>query len=375
MYLAPSLFRRSCVFVLFLSSLTITSAHIKRGSTTAACAARTTPTPTKPTTTPPPKTTQSKLSCELHFQDPDQGIDQAYCVCDGSKTLSPLSVPPTGQQSDSCAYTAIPSTAAETVTTLKETYSSNCKVCTQIQMNQPTCTMQKGCTPTSAVASVTAGSSPVHVGTLTGTVLYTSISSALEQLCPPVTQTKSPTVCATGSVTIGDIVYVSEDNLQNDGELVVKVEASSYNLTSLRDAMIKSAALTAQKASLSSSNCYNQTYEVMQAKRDLPLLSFGSKLRGRDHPYLTESQQVLCNSVSFAAVNYYSQYWRVEPQPGASDFIFANWNFQVAPGGDFLCNFLDGLIEGLAVIQPEFTVEGTELGDAINAICGDVENP
>lgn len=82
--------------------------------------------------------------------------------------------------------------------------------------------------PTGAEITFQAGSSPVHVGTLTGTALYTSVSSALEKLCPPVSQTKNPTACETGSVVVHDIEYISDDSLDTDGELVVKVAASSY---------------------------------------------------------------------------------------------------------------------------------------------------
>jgi hypothetical protein len=162
-----------------------------------------------------------------------------------------------------------------------------------------------------AIASVTAGSSPVHVGTLTGTALYTSISSALDVLCPPVTQTTSSTVCATTGVVIGNIPYVENNSLLTDGELTVKVEASSYNVTSLRDAMINSAALTAQKASISTSSCYNKSYNVESFKRrqSFPLLSFGPRasLSERDHPHPDPVEEMqFCNSVSFAAINYYS---------------------------------------------------------------------
>ncbi|MAD83313.1 MAG: hypothetical protein CL912_25730 [Deltaproteobacteria bacterium] len=50
------------------------------------------------------------ISCDLHEQDSDQGILKPFCLCDNSVTLTPLSVPATGHQSDSCAYTAIPGT-------------------------------------------------------------------------------------------------------------------------------------------------------------------------------------------------------------------------------------------------------------------------
>lgn len=327
-------------------------------------------------TTPASITPKPTISCELHNEDPDQGINQAFCLCDGSKTLSPLPVAKTGHQSDSCAYTAIPSTAVEVVTTLKETYTSNCQVCTQIQLNAPTCTSQPGCYPTVAVANVTAGSSPVHVGTLTGTKLYSSVSSALNKICPPVTQTTSATACETDGVSIKNIPYVADNSLETDGVLTIKVQVSSYNVTSLRDAMINSAALTAQKSTENMKNCYNQTYETLMRKRDLPLLSFGPRqlwgLAERDRPVLEPEKIELCNAASFAAVNYFNPWWREAPQPGATDFIYADFSFHIGPGGEFVCEFLADLAEGLAVIAPEFTAEDVALGEEIRAICEDL---
>ncbi|KIX06948.1 uncharacterized protein Z518_04924 [Rhinocladiella mackenziei CBS 650.93] len=208
----------------------------------------------------------SKPSCVLHEQDPDQGITQAFCLCDSTATLSRLSAASTGGPSDSCAYTTIPATAKEAVTTFTSTYTKNCQGCTQVGFNAPSCTTVPQCTPTSAEVTVQAGSSPVHVGTLTGTALHTSVSSALEKLCPSVTQAMSSTACETGSVTIPNTDFVSDESLDSDGELVIKAAASSYNSTALRDAMIKSA----QKGSKQPSSCYNQSYTVMGRQDPMP---------------------------------------------------------------------------------------------------------
>jgi len=102
-------------------------------------------------------------------------------------------------------------------------------------------------------ASVEVGKIQQNVGTLTGTALYTSISSALDKICP--TATGETVQCSTDTVSISGIDYIQSDGTLGEGELVVSVQASSYNETKLRDAMIKSAALTA-KASANSTNCY-----------------------------------------------------------------------------------------------------------------------
>ncbi|KAJ8123626.1 hypothetical protein ONZ43_g473 [Nemania bipapillata] len=122
-----------------------------------------TPTPTsllQTTLSTPVPTTSSQssmitpapsLSCELHNEDPDQGINQAFCLCNDSITLSPL--PATAAQSESCAYTTIPvTTAFETVTRATMTWTSNCSACTLVGgiADSATCTRVSGCTPTAA---------------------------------------------------------------------------------------------------------------------------------------------------------------------------------------------------------------------------------
>ncbi|KIW91231.1 uncharacterized protein Z519_08127 [Cladophialophora bantiana CBS 173.52] len=265
--------------------------------------------PASSITSPP---AMPKPSCILHEQDPDQGITQAFCLCDGTATLSPLYVPATGHQSDSCAYTTIPVTAKESVTTFASAYTKNCQGCTLVGFNAPSCTTVLQCTPTSAEVTVQAGSSLVHIGTLTGTALYTSISSALEK---------------------NSVQYVSAGSLDSNGELVIKVAASSYNSTTLRDAMIKSAALTAQKGSEQQSSCSNQTYTTL-VKRDVPPPSriygkrsslFAGYARGRPEP--VEQKGVFCNTAAFAGVGYFSAEWRKAQNPGAEAYIDATWEF------------------------------------------------
>lgn len=232
-----------------------------------------------------------------------------------------------------------------------------------------------------AAAMVQAGSSGVHVGTLTGTALYTSISSALERICPPVTQTSSATSCETDSVIIDGIDYVEAESLSR-GELVVQVKSSSYNVTSLRDAMIKSAALTAQN-SAGGKNCHSVKYELIglrkrwweptiiaSTRRWLSMDAPGNRhLEGRDHIHPIMQTATHCNAVGFAGVQYFSPFWRDAAEPGSTDYIDAEWNFQVGPGGDFVCDIIQDLLDGLALIAPEFAVEDVELGSAIEAIC------
>lgn len=207
---------------------------------------------------------------------------------------------------------------------------------------------------------------------MTGTALYTAVSSALEKVCPEVTQTTTSTACSGTGVSIGAISYVADDALNTDGELDMIVNSGVYNVTSLRDAMIQSAALTMQKASQSKSNCYNTTYTVdALERRRFPLLSFGPRSHSskRDHVGTEDITVEFCNSANSALVNYFAPWWRQAPSPTVSDFLNINFSFKVGPGGAFLCDFLEDLEDGLTIIAPEFAAENIELGEEIHALC------
>ncbi|KAI9758154.1 MAG: hypothetical protein M4579_003187 [Chaenotheca gracillima] len=352
---------------LFPLSIQTTSISLPASDFGSATAVITTgPMTTGPTTTPPGATP----SCSMRNQDPDQGINSAYCVCDESITLPLQAAPTTAMETESCHYTTIPTTAhITTKPTLGPvtTDLKGCQVCTPVVNNEDSCSTIDGCIVKTGAVTVQAGSSPVHVGTLTGTQLYTSISNALETLCPSPTQTTGMTACSTDSVDIEDVPYVNAGFL-SQGKLVVTVEASQYNMSSLRDAMIKSAALTAQNAA-TDKNCYDQKYDVESIiKRDVSPRWLPRIFR-RDHPHAEQEIETWCNTVGFAGVNYYNPYWRAQPSPGATDYIDAHWTFETGPGGDFVCGLLEGLVDALAIVQPEFAVGDIELGEAIDVIC------
>lgn len=186
------------------------------------------------------------------------------------------------------------------------------------------------------------------------------------------TQTKSSTACETGSVTVSKIEYVSAGSLDSNGRLEIKVAASSYNSTTLRDAMIKSAALTAQKGSEQQSSCSNQTYTTY-VKRDVPPPP-PSRIFGRRsaffQPEPVEHKGLFCNTASFAGVGYFGAEWRKAQHPGAEAYIDATWDFQADPTGDFLCDFIEDLEVGLAVVAPEFVAGDLALVPEIQAFCG-----
>ncbi|KAI0122362.1 class 5 chitinase 1 [Daldinia grandis] len=89
---------------------------------------------------PPPSPTPTKfIDCGFHGQDPDQGVTAQYCVCSGSTFPASTS---TGFPGESCAYTKLP-TKTTSISTLKETVTSGCEVCTYAGLNAD-CSTIKG---------------------------------------------------------------------------------------------------------------------------------------------------------------------------------------------------------------------------------------
>ncbi len=282
-------------------------------------------------------------------------------------------------EASSCAYTTLPGTSADVSITNGlgpvTTDMADILAGSRYAINGGDMTSVPGCFPQQVKATVQAGSSPVHVGTLTGTALYTSISSALESICPSVTQTTSATTCETGTVTIKHIDYVDPvDGTLAQGELDVQVRSSSYNVISLRDAMTQAAALTAQN-SPNCSNCCDATYVVLGKRKrwgSAPLSSLprrwlslgdselgapgitdaenGLSRRNMIMPENTPEKMQLCNAAGFAGVQYYSPFWRTAENPGSTDWIDAEWEFKVGMDGLLQFDFIAGLIEALGAI-------------------------
>lgn len=342
-----------------LNGASVTYSGMPPESSTAASGAPADPTPT----------------CSMQKEDPSEGINSPYCICAQgtmTSTAALLTLPSTAMYTASCDYPTMPGAAAIVTPTNAlgppTTDTAVCEVCTLYAINGADCTRIPNCTPQAAAATVQAGTSPVHVGTLTGSALYTSVSSALESLCPPVTGTTVQSCVETDQVTIGGIDYVEDDVLQRDGKFIVKVASSSYNYTSLRDAMINSAATTAQY-SAAGKNCYNMSYVQYEVKkRDIessfPLVE---RVGVGDEPIKLD--MYVCNAGAFAGVQYFDRYWRDQLNPGASDYLDVEFSFQVGPGGKFQCDFIQALTDALAVVEPEFAVEDVALGEELQAIC------
>ncbi|KAM0140772.1 hypothetical protein ACHAP3_002451 [Botrytis cinerea] len=273
----------------------------------------------------------------MQKQDSDAGITSAYCLWQRKVVL-----------------TAIPDSQITPTISLGPVVTDirSCQICTPVEKNEDSCTTISGRCPESATATVQVGSSPVHVGTLTGTALY--------------------------SITIKDIDYINDEALAQ-GELSARVEASQYTATYLRDAMINSAAPMAN-TSATGNNCYNATYYAEELRKRAIWTPRGIRawfspsaddieLSKRDHPNRVEERISVCNAAQFAGAQYFGQFWRTAPLPGATAYIDANWEFTTGPGGDFICEFLQDLTDALIAIEPEFAPGKIQLGEELYAVC------
>ncbi|XXG98172.1 hypothetical protein Hte_004493 [Hypoxylon texense] len=357
---------------------------------------------------------QPKPSCYQQNEDPDQGITTEYCVCNKSRTLPFLTISPTVVRTKSCEYTTLPpkdtkrdemaaprTTAAPSIppssmitpppaldqrdlTITKDlgpptTDRKHCQVCTRVVNNEDSCHSMKDCIVQTGKVTIEAGTSSAHVGTLTGSALYASVSSALEEICP--TPTRSGfTSCRTDAASIGGIPYVALDFLARDGALQVSVESSRYNATSIRSGLIKAAAAAAQHAA-TGKNCYEQKYEVGPLTRRggggggswASWLLPGFVRRGDIQPPRQE-KATWCNTVGFSGPHYYNPYWKLQSEPGATDYMDVHFQFHEKGGGDFDCAILEGAAGALAFLGPEFAIGDIGLEEAIGILCEGASN-
>jgi hypothetical protein len=303
-------------------------------------------------------------------EDPDQNRNGGQCICSNSVTLPQAASTGsnTGAHYNPCPMTSIPpmpttkppapkptNTPQFGFTTTK--YNSNvigCQSGSKTQVAGFPITDCEGSSVTLKIAptlSVQAGKQKQNVGELTGTALYTSVSSALDKLCPSPTSSGAATTCTAGTVEVDQITYLlPEVNTLGQGALQFEVKDSFYNTDGLRQAMIRSAALTAQH-SANGTNCYTRSPEFCE----------DAKCRGGQLPV------TLCNAVDFAGVQHYDG-------KGDVSFIDAEWTFEVPGGnsGDFTCsNFQEGLqvaMEALVAL-PEFAFLDLGLGELVVALC------
>lgn len=173
------------------------------------------------------------------------------------------------------------------------------------------------------------------------------MSKALDKLCPVPTASIAPTNCTAGSTEIDQVAFFELGGTRiNQGSLQVEVKDSFYNTEALRQALIRSAALTAQH-SAKGKNCYT-------VRPQWP------DFHGGTEPV------TLCNAVDFAGVQHYDG-------KGLTTFLDAEWTFETPGGGPALT--CDTLQEELAPVLaelaalPEFAFLGVGIEEIFVAVC------
>ncbi|KAH6675112.1 hypothetical protein B0J14DRAFT_637790 [Halenospora varia] len=369
-----------------------TSAATSTGSATSSVPASITPAPTP--------------SCELHNEDPDQGINQAFCLCDKSITLSVL--PATSAQSESCAYQSIPTatTARETVTTQTEVWTSNCAACTIVGgiADAETCTTVAGCTPTAApspkIATWVGNLSTIDIGNAEdgngGKDLATEMFRKLKAMC-------------SGSTCKGD--HAEMDNVEAviaDGEEPLKPAMYLQGATFTSQAVLEKMLSVGISSWVSALNdptlklCKEVTYEAEAdetgsgcGKGPIPTSRLRRKVRRDDGAVLWERGGLVAEESRLAErcldncgppmVCHYEARMCSAPNEitvvmaGAEDPYANHLNIGVtldASGDGFLCEEITAaLTAAVVLLAPELLEVDALEGVELEAICGVFKSP
>lgn len=327
------------------------------------------PTSAAPNITPPPS-----LSCILHEEDPDNAITTPYCVC-SSTTLPVLSVPLTGEQSDSCAYSTIPATGAVSITQAFPvvTNSAACEVCT-LALDDYHCNPIVGCSTSAAPspsATVAVSKNNAHVGSLVGDPLYSAVFSALSSKCsaPPSSGVGS---CDASAADIPNIGFV-EGADATEGTLVLTIEDSNYTSLGEATAMIGAVA-NALKTSATGHSCSNKSFAVScpgtvgkRGHADLSLDNDQLERRLYDPPEDDcKGYMEVCDAANLYTVWVFN-----------SGGIVASMNVEVKFDIDgfnmFDCEMMmDAFVAIMDEVAPEVEVADWELLGEIEAWCGEL---
>lgn len=150
------------------------------------------------------------------------------------------------------------------------------------------------------LATMEMGSSKVNVGTtMTGEVLFTSISNALTSLCPTPTSSGAWTSCSTGTIKVGQAAYL-ENGKPEEGDLTIEVTDAQYNSSDYLNLFINMIS-GAANATATGSNCKLLDWKyVMDAKRDI-----GGRMIEPPEPLAHAGSDTFCNINNFLDTQWY----------------------------------------------------------------------
>ncbi|KAL9108818.1 MAG: hypothetical protein Q9227_006475 [Pyrenula ochraceoflavens] len=236
------------------------------------------------------------------------------------------------------------------------TDSAACKICTPDTQSDSTCNPIPSCTIQKPKAQIQLGSSPVHVGTLTGDKLSSSVSNALTSLCPKPSKAGAHASCATHTAEIHNIDYVDDDQYFQDGKLEISVDVSSYNDTTLRDTIINTIAYSVMHGANNTKNCRTQNYLDDQPS-------------GKDGGPTEPKDVTGCDTVSAAGVQWFDKYWRWAEEPGAQDWISAKFEFRKGAAEQMECKELADMVSVVTMMFRQAKIAGMELQDVVEMAC------
>lgn len=150
-------------------------------------------------------------------------------------------------------------------------------------------------------ATVEMGNSKVNVGTsMTGEVLFTSISNALTSLCPTPTSAGAWTSCATGTINVGKADYL-ESGKPEQGDLTIHVTDAQYNSSDYLNLFINMIA-GAANATGTGGNCklLDWKYITETWKRDID-----GRMIEPPEPIIRSGNDTFCNINSFLDTQWY----------------------------------------------------------------------
>ena len=321
------------------------------------------------------------VSC-FPFAGPDLDSDSPPgCIC-GNVTLSTLAT--TGQSTRepysqcnkltplSAATTSAPSTSSGPFFAVTTTNPIGKVIACQslvtsgvgntIQYSECAGTSLTLFAPPSVTATI-ANVTHVNVGSLTADALYTSVSNALESICPTPTGNEV-TSCDNKTFTIQDVDYWNGSGGESDtegplskGELEISAPISKYNSSQLRSALINTTAMTIN-SSATGPACY-QEQTVCSPTR------FNDCVSGTNFTF--------CNAPELLEVNFWDAKYETTEDPTMFQLI-TQLKFAQPSGGDFDCDALrNGISLALEILAPEFTILDIEIADAVGLTCDKIK--
>ncbi|KAL9076016.1 MAG: hypothetical protein Q9157_003818 [Trypethelium eluteriae] len=235
----------------------------------------------------------SILSCTLQNEDPDQGIDARGCIC-GTTILPVLTVSSATDDSQSCSYTALPSSdSPNPITVQTQAWFSNCQACTLAGgvADTVTCSSVAGCTTTApspiSTFAVNLSNNSVAIGSANkvnnGSDLRTNVYNQLRNLCPD----DKNNCISTESAEIDEIATVVGHGVAW-GSLKFTIADSRYDNTTNRDRMLSAVVASWQQASTRA--CQQVEYEL-ERKVKSPGSGCGAGVMKRDLPTWAEMEK------------------------------------------------------------------------------------